>query len=650
MNLTAAFADDLIGLAETGLDEAARQAARNLVLDGLAVAALGAGEKGPSILASLAPPAQGPGSAAVIGRTKRATPAEAARINGASMHVLDFEPMWNPANHALSTTLPALLALGESEEEPAGAALGERILTALALGIEAQERLRLASGQFEPGELMFHPPGAVGPLGSAVACGLLLNLDAERLRHAIAIAVSRAGGVQANIGSMTKALHCGQAAASGLESAALAAHGFTADADALGHPRGYGRAFFGEKFRPEELLRAHDALQIVRPGPAYKLYPSQYGTHFVITAALAARAKLPAGARIERVVIHSPPMDYVDRPVPASGLAGKFSFQYTAAVALLDGAVNVASFTDERRFAPDTVALLERIVIVADPSRQGRFDAMTLRIDVDHAGGTVRGDCDGPPGIGQADPERTHPGQGDRLPDGGARGRGGRTRRFPLRRLRGARPGRVAAPHGAAQPWRARGESGMTAETQATGGSQRRVGNIELFLAFSGISIMGFGGVLPWVRWMIVERKGWLDEDEFVNALSLCQILPGGNVVNIAVYIGARFGGLLGAIFAITGLLLAPCLIVIGLGGLYQAYGHLPAVQGMFRGAAACAAGLILGMGLKMALRYRRDGRALSIMAVVVVAMVWFKLPLLVLLATVLPASLALAAWSTRSR
>lgn len=187
----------------------------------------------------------------------------------------------------------------------------------------------------------------------------------------------------------------------------------------------------------------------------------------------------------------------------------------------------------------------------------------------------------------------------------------------------------------------------MSAETEIGAADERRVGNLDLFLAFSGISIMGFGGVLPWVRWMIVERKHWLNEEEFVNALSLCQILPGGNVMNIAVYIGARFGGLSGAISAFVGLLLAPCLIVLALGGLYQAYGHLPAVQGMFRGAAACAAGLILGMGLRLAWRYRRDLRTLPVIAITILAMVWLKAPLLLVLATVLPASLALA-WFTR--
>jgi aconitate decarboxylase len=92
-------------------------------------------------------------------------------------------------------------------------------------------------------------------------------------------------------------------------------------------------------------------------------------------------------------------MAYVDRPQPATGLAGKFSFQYTAAAALLDGAVTVASFSDERRFAPDMVALLPRIEIRPDASRQGRFDAMTLAIEVEWDGGAARGDCDGPPGI-----------------------------------------------------------------------------------------------------------------------------------------------------------------------------------------------------------------------------------------------------------
>ena len=145
-------------------------------------------------------------------------------------------------------------------------------------------------------------------------------------------------------------------------------------------------------------------LHIVEPGPAWKLYPSQYATHFAITAALEARAQITAlglgPEAIQRVRLVTPLMPYVDRPSPASGLAGKFSFQYTAAAALLDGAVTIASFKDQRRFAPDMVAMLERIEVAPDTSREGRFDRLTLDIEVGLADGRrIGAACAGPPGI-----------------------------------------------------------------------------------------------------------------------------------------------------------------------------------------------------------------------------------------------------------
>jgi aconitate decarboxylase len=415
MNVTRRFAEHLHGLALRDHGPSARAAAVSLLLDGIAVGALGAAQTGPRLLADLAAGTGGTPVATLIGRPERVSGPEAARVNGAAMHVLDYEPMWNPANHALSTTLPAVLALAEMlgrrhasvADRPAVG--GAAILTALAIGIETQARLRLASNQFEPGALVFHPPGVVGPLGSAVACGLLLGLEPEVLSQAIGIATSRAGTILANVGSMTKALHCGQAAAAGLESALLAARGFTADEDALSGPRGYGRTFLTSAFDPAPLTEVRERLHIEEPGPAFKLYPSQYGTHFVITAALEAGRARPAGARIERVRIISPAMPYVDRPAPPSGLAGKFSFQYVTAMALLDGEVTVKSFTDERRFRPDVVELLPKIVIETDAAREGRFDRMTVDVEVELAdGSTASGRCDGPPGIWgrPADPAR----------------------------------------------------------------------------------------------------------------------------------------------------------------------------------------------------------------------------------------------------
>jgi aconitate decarboxylase len=229
----------------------------------------------------------------------------------------------------------------------------------------------------------------------------MLGLGGERLAAAVGIACSRSGGLLANVGSMTKALHCGDAAANGLQAALLAAEGFTADADALGSPRGWGASLFGATFDPAHLLTPLDRGRALNPGPAWKLFPSQFATHFGITAALAAHDAMgdKAANRIARVTLRTPAMPYIDRPHPLSGLDGKFSWQYTAAVALLDGKVEPASFEDSRRFADDATALLSRIVLINDSTISGRFDQMHVEIEVELDDGTlIRRRCDAPLG------------------------------------------------------------------------------------------------------------------------------------------------------------------------------------------------------------------------------------------------------------
>jgi aconitate decarboxylase len=139
----------------------------------------------------------------------------------------------------------------------------------------------------------------------------------------------------------------------------------------------------------------------LNPGPAWKLFPSQFATHFGITAALAAREAMgdTTPDRIVRIRLHTPAMPYIDRPHPQSGLDGKFSWQYTAAIALLDSKVVPASFEDARRFAADAEALLNRIVLINDPEISGRFDQMHVEIEIELDNGTlIRRRCDAPLG------------------------------------------------------------------------------------------------------------------------------------------------------------------------------------------------------------------------------------------------------------
>ncbi|MFM0505883.1 MmgE/PrpD family protein [Paraburkholderia caffeinilytica] len=374
-------------------------AARLLILDGLSIAFAGSRERGPTLLAAQAPRIPDESGVSLIGHRIKATASVAARVNGTSMHVLDYEPMWSPSNHAVSTTLPALLAVAEELENAGAPPQGLRVARALAKGIEAQARLRVAANQPHVESLTFHPPGIVGPIESAIAVADLLELDIDATTAAIGIAASCAGGLLANSGTMTKALHCGNAAMAGLEAASLARAGFTADADVLGHRKGYANAYFGGGFDASALTCPIDVPRILKPGPAWKLFPSQYGTHFVISAALACRVALASVDDIRRVTIRTPVYPYLDRPSPLNGLDGKFSFQYCAAVALLDGQVSPASFTDERRFEPRIEAMLERIDIVVDPKLDAAFERMSVELTLQlNSGVEIVRVCDAPDG------------------------------------------------------------------------------------------------------------------------------------------------------------------------------------------------------------------------------------------------------------
>src|SRR5918994_4176919 len=115
------------------------------------------------------------------------------------------------------------------------------------------------------------------------------------------------------------------------------------------------------------------------------------------------------------------------------------------------------------------------------------------------------------------------------------------------------------------------------------------VGPLDLFVAFVSIAVVGFGGVMPWVRWMLIEKRAWLTEEEFLNVFALSNFMPGGNVINIAVVVGTRLAGLPGAVAALTGLVAPPALMVVGVASLYKAFGDLPAGQNLIGGGAGPA-------------------------------------------------------------
>jgi chromate transporter len=174
-----------------------------------------------------------------------------------------------------------------------------------------------------------------------------------------------------------------------------------------------------------------------------------------------------------------------------------------------------------------------------------------------------------------------------------------------------------------------------------------RISAGELFLGFLAIGIQGFGGVLPWARKMIVEERHWLSAVEFTDLLSLCQLLPGPNILNLSVILGTRSCGLKGAASAVAGLMAAPTAIVLGLGMLYARYGANPALDGVFRNLGAAAAGLVLAAGWKIAKPYARRPEAMLFAGLAFASAALLHLPVVWTVLALAPLSVG-AAWIMR--
>jgi chromate transporter len=143
-----------------------------------------------------------------------------------------------------------------------------------------------------------------------------------------------------------------------------------------------------------------------------------------------------------------------------------------------------------------------------------------------------------------------------------------------------------------------------------------RVGLGELAGAFLKIALASFGGGLSaWSRRVVVEERRWLDDRQFLSAVTLTRLLPGANQINLAIYVGARARGVSGALAAVAGLVVVPLAILIGLGSAYARMSHLPAVESILTGAVAAATGMALSMAVKLGLPFGRDPVALLIAA-----------------------------------
>ena len=166
-----------------------------------------------------------------------------------------------------------------------------------------------------------------------------------------------------------------------------------------------------------------------------------------------------------------------------------------------------------------------------------------------------------------------------------------------------------------------------------------------LFTAFLMVSLCGVGGGggIVWARRVVVEKRRWVTDRDFADIVSLCQFMPGPNIVGIAVCVGAKMRGAVGTIAALCGFLVIPWAIGLSLGLLYLEYAHLPVLRNILGGIAASAAGLLVATGIKLLLPHRRRPAALVFAGLGFGLIIFAKLPLLAVLLTLVPLSIAVA-------
>jgi len=326
--------------------------------------------------------------ASLIPSGKKRNVDDAALVNGAAAHVLDYDDV-TLDGHPSAVLVPAIMAQGE-----AGGASGSELLTAYVAGYEVWAELLVR----EPVPLHqkgWHPTAVRGAVAAAAACARLRRLSPEKCQTALAIAASMAGGLVANFGSLTKCFQVGRAAQSGVIAARLADAGLTASPDALEHQSGFlaalsptGQADRSRAFNPRE-KEWHLASQ----GLNLKRYPICYATHRAIDAALDLSTNHDLKATdVDRIRVSTGEMQMLmlRNERPKTAFEAKFSMQFAMASSLVARSVGLSQLTDAFVSRNDVQSLIPRVSITTTKeTMNGSAFAPSESVEITTTGGQV---------------------------------------------------------------------------------------------------------------------------------------------------------------------------------------------------------------------------------------------------------------------
>lgn len=340
---------------------AQRRTAYRALLDTVAVAIAGRNESAVQIAQNYARTLGG-GHATVWHTGESLHPEAAAWINGVAAHVLDYDDvMTMMRGHVSVAMVPALVALGQTT-----GASGARFADAYIAGFELMAKLSrvMALPHYSKG---WHSTSALGVLGAALACSVLLGLDETQTVNALGLAVAQAAGTRGNFGTMAKSFQAGQCNAAAVRAALLAQAGFTASESALDGKYGYLALYAANENVAAALGTLGTApLEIETTGIDIKKYPCCYAIHRALDALFALCAQHGFNAsEIERIAVTNSAggLEALQSRLPTNGLEAKFSMEYNMAAALIDGAIRLSSFDDAQVTRAPVAALMPRVSV-----------------------------------------------------------------------------------------------------------------------------------------------------------------------------------------------------------------------------------------------------------------------------------------------
>ena len=382
-NPTKVIADFIVNTAYEDLPEKAIQTAKMSLIDSIGTCLAGSTTDAGQIITDYLREENSRPVATVIAKGFKTSAGYAALANGTMMHALDYDDTSeNFFGHPTTVILPAVMAAGEWMEIS-----GKEALLAYILGYEIGNKTGYGMGP-TPFDAGWHATGIFGALAAVAASAKVLKLNVHQTRMSIGIAASLASGLRQNVGTMTKPLHAGNAARSGVLAAILASKGFTADQAILEAPIGYAHVFGGTSTPDLDKMTNNlgSPFEIVSGPPIIKLYPSCRATAGPLDAILniVREHDFKADDVIEvecRTSSHTPKVLIHNRPKTA--LEGKFSMQYCMAVAIMDKSAGLNQFIDDRLKDPTIHELMTKVKYTHPPDLgSSAVDSMRGKVEI----------------------------------------------------------------------------------------------------------------------------------------------------------------------------------------------------------------------------------------------------------------------------